>query len=207
MLTVALFLLPFNWIAFMSGARDWGVLAVFGLVVGIFDLMLLGALLRAGYLLVRYARYGASTIRFRRFPFFLGDTLEVTLPRTERVAALGRLTATLRCVQERYHVHGSGRSRRSVVVCYELYGETRVVGATPGNRGRRREAAEISISFALPAGDYGTRLGERPPRYWQLELTAEVPGVDYAASFLVPVYERHGVRETGVAPSGRRSGQ
>ena len=35
---------------------------------------------------------------------------------------------------------------------------------------------------------YSTGLGERPPRYWELEIEGNAPGVDYKAGFLVPVY-------------------
>ena len=48
--------------------------------------------------------------------------------------------------------------------------------------------AEIPISIRLPEGDYASRLLESPRRYWELEVKAETPGIDYAARFLIPVY-------------------
>jgi hypothetical protein len=56
------------------------------------------------------------------------------------------------------------------------------------------EAGGLSLHFALPeakteSGSLATRLSERPATYWKLDVTASVPGVDYAADFLIPVYE------------------
>jgi hypothetical protein len=44
------------------------------------------------------------------------------------------------------------------------------------------------VRFPIPPDAPTTELGARPPRYWELELSAEVPGVDFGARFLVPVY-------------------
>ena len=45
------------------------------------------------------------------------------------------------------------------------------------------------VSFDVPVDGRVTALGERPARYWELAVNSEdVPGVDYSASFYVPVY-------------------
>ena len=49
---------------------------------------------------------------------------------------------------------------------------------------------QISIGFPLPTGDYGTALCQEWPRYWELAIRADTPGVDYEALFLLPVYGR-----------------
>ena len=53
-------------------------------------------------------------------------------------------------------------------------------------------ALGASLSFRLPDASRAppTSLGARPPVYRELEVKAEVPGVDYGAVFLVPVYGR-----------------
>ena len=49
--------------------------------------------------------------------------------------------------------------------------------------------AEVPISFDLPADpELANRLGEAPVRYWELVVEAEEPGVDFATSFVLPVY-------------------
>jgi hypothetical protein len=49
----------------------------------------------------------------------------------------------------------------------------------------------LPITFNLPTGDLGTKISEcSTPRYWELEIHADTPGVDFNARFLVPVYTR-----------------
>ena len=47
----------------------------------------------------------------------------------------------------------------------------------------------------VPPDAPGTSLVMRPPRYWELEVNAAMPGVDYRAVFLVPVYAGWGKGE------------
>ena len=48
----------------------------------------------------------------------------------------------------------------------------------------------LELRFDLPSHVPGCALSERPPRYWELEVTGQAPGIDYGGSFLVPVYVR-----------------
>ena len=48
---------------------------------------------------------------------------------------------------------------------------------------------EVAIAFDLPDEPlWANRLGELPIRYWELAVDAEAPGVDFATSFVLPVY-------------------
>ena len=52
-------------------------------------------------------------------------------------------------------------------------------------------APSFDFVFPLPDDVPGTRLSERPARYWELDVSSgEVAGPDFEATFLVPVYER-----------------
>ena len=73
----------------------------------------------------------------------------------------------------------SGKNRSYVVVAYEVWSATQMADFQRG---------EYVWRFEVPDGLPGTALSERPPRYWELELTIATPGVDYAGTFLVPVY-------------------
>jgi hypothetical protein len=102
---------------------------------------------------------------------------------------MGERKATLRCVKERYEARETCEDRTSAVVGYEVYRDTKSVGVPVGGVGR---ALGTDLSFPLPGVSLAppTSLGERPPVYWELEVKAEASGVDYAATFLVPVYAR-----------------
>ncbi len=174
-----LFLAPFHWIGWFSPERP----LPFRLLPLLFDLVALGVLWQAGVLVARRRRYGATSLRFGRFPFFAGSDVRVALPRTGQLTFLARLTATLRCIQERYEQRGSGENRSTKVVYYELW--SRTIEVEPSRRG------EFEMTFALPPDVPATELSARPARFWELELASgEVVGADYAATFLVPVYGR-----------------
>ena len=178
----AILLAPFNWLSFFSGADVGGLKPV----TAIFDLMMIGVGAWAAYLVARRRKYGVGMLRFRRFPFTTGDEVEVMLARVGPLASLDALEATLRCVQERYETTRRSGKRESRVVCYEVWSETR---RSEQGDGRRSTERDFTWRFTVPESVPGTTLSERPPTYWELEVKAEMPGVDYRATFLVPVYE------------------
>jgi hypothetical protein len=59
-----------------------------------------------------------------------------------------------------------------------------------GRAAGRLRGGDLPVSFKLPEGEFGTRLSEAPARYWELEVKADTPGLDFGALFLLPVYER-----------------
>jgi hypothetical protein len=170
----ALFLAPFNWWAFVSSHGNLFVVAV----VSLFDLVNLLILGQGAYLLIRHLKYGASTLVFRRFPFFLGDTVDADFRTPADVRQLKRLVFTLRCIREQVDAEAKGSGLNLAV--YEVWKEERIV---------EPPAREIPVSFRLPVeAHFSTELPIVTPRYWELEVTGEAPGVDFGARFLVPVY-------------------
>jgi hypothetical protein len=152
-------------------------------VLGILALSVPAAVGRGAYLAARRARHGRAELRFRRFPFFLGEALEVELVRPPGGPALGRIAATLRCVQETY-VHRPAGGRGQPMLDLDVLHEQRAE-AEGGPGGRLR----LPLRFQLPDDPrLSTSLAENPPRYWEVAVTSAIPGVDFGATFLVPVY-------------------
>ncbi len=101
-------------------------------------------------------------------------------------------------MQEAFELQG----KSNTVVCYSVFEEAR--SFQPGSLDfgvgeparffqlfRKADArATLDLFFQLPAEDLGTALSASPPRYWELEVKAETAGVDYAATFLLPVYPK-----------------
>jgi hypothetical protein len=118
----------------------------------------------------------------------------VTLVRRGATAPLPGLHARLTCVEERW---GRPVAERRTTMKRQLdrcdgWSETRPVRGTFG--------ATIPIRFDLPPpgpGASGTVLSAELPRYWELELWAELPGLDFQAVFLLPIYQRPGHRPPG----------
>jgi hypothetical protein len=172
---LAIFLVPFNWCAFFSG--DTNVLLA--AIVAFFDLITLLIIGKGTYLLIRFLKFGSSTLVFRRFPFFLGDTLEADFRTSADVRSLKSLVFTLRCIREQVDAQAAGSGLNLAV--FEVWKDVRVVEPPAG---------EIPVSVRLPAEThFSTELQTQTPRYWELEVTGEAPGVDFGARFLVPVYE------------------
>jgi hypothetical protein len=173
---LAVFLVPFNFWAFLSGE---GPLPV-KLFVGLFDLILLLVVGHAGYRLGQLLKYGKSRLSFPRFPFFLGERLHVVFSPNR----FAQLRFTLRHVEERFEQHGHGRNRTTSLVCYELYRDERT--AEPGAL-----EPEVRVAFDLPAEPHlSNRLDAPPIRYWELLVEADEPGLDFATTFVLPVYAR-----------------
>lgn len=176
----------------LLGDVEGSGLLVLGAVLGLLMAVALGLIARGVHLVLRRARHGLAELRFARFPFLLGEPLEVALVREPDGPRLEGLTATLTCVVERWVDHGED-------------GDAGDTGRSGPRRSRRREevwrverpvawahGGRIPIRIDLPApggAAVGTALSEDPPRYWELSLHADLPGVDFGATFLVPVYE------------------
>jgi hypothetical protein len=176
---LAIFLAPFHFWAFRAGG---GPIVI--LVVLLFDAIGVGLVASGFYRLGQAARYGTSRLRFETFPFFLGSGFSARLLCRHSLSRFSNLTATLRYVVERSETRGSGKNRSRQNVAYRHYADDLVfpAGSLPDG------ARELELSFRLPEGDYPTRLADAGPRYWEIAVTGVAPGIDYAATFLIPVY-------------------
>ncbi|HEY5720647.1 MAG TPA: hypothetical protein VIW02_09720, partial [Gammaproteobacteria bacterium] len=187
-LVLSLFLLPVNALVLTTphaGLMVWVVALVFDGVL----------LLAAGgtvYTFLQAQKYGRIRLAFERFPFAPGEALEVRLA-TGRLATL---TATLRYVNE-YPESSGGRSRTRRTRSFAYHEETRQVATLAGAR-------EVPLRFQLPdEPEWVTRLTSDRfgAWYWELEVVAEQPGIDYRATFPLPVYAQgHRVRHDATQP-------
>jgi hypothetical protein len=177
-------LVPLTWFALEEGAHPFLRVVTVG-----FYALLAVALVKGAIDAARQRAHRDTRLRLATFPYRLGETGVadlVGLPPT-----LASLTATLRCVEERYE-----RDRDSQrVACYQVYADSRAFTAAE-LRGRRA----LRLTFPLPAAGPETRLRERPPTYWTLEVAGPAPGLDLAATFLLPVYAPAGAERAPDRP-------
>ena len=179
-LFLTLFLSMFNWWAFFS---EEGPLPV-KLFVGLFDLIDLLVLWGAIYGLFQYFKYGKSRFHFARFPFRPGNSVEGGIEAGRALTAAPSMSLTLRYIEEVMEVTRSGSKTTTTQVLYLLHEIKQELSAAQFANADNG----IPISIRLPAGQFSNRLIESPRRYWELEVKAETPGIDYAARFLLPVY-------------------
>jgi hypothetical protein len=121
-------------------------------------------------------KYGASICHIDRMPIVPGRTFHGELETRVREAPPSGFDLRITCVRR----VSSGKSTNETI----LWEESQKVLATPSYEG-----AHVPFSFAIPADaePMQTALGSARIA-WRLQVSAEVPGVDYSANFDLPVF-------------------
>lgn len=194
-LFMSVFLSMFNWWAFFS---DDGPLMV-KVIVGLFDLILLWVWWHAFSTLLHAVKFGRTRLVFPEFPVHPGQWLKAVVELPPSLTGMESAEMTLRCIREFWETRGTGRNRSKSIVHEQIWAESQQwsgyeLGAWPG---------KIQTTFILPADAPGTCLSEEIPIFWELEVRAEVPGVDLTQRYLVPVYRGP---DRGNATSGAPAG-
>lgn len=178
---MVLFLIPFNWWAWVSDESVFMVKAI----VSLFDFITLTLLCAGVYRLFVGLKYGRSRLRFDSFPFFMGEKVAVTLLAAERLRDFRAITATLTCCEQRETRDSDGKTSTTEFTLWQeksefKAGELILAGSL------------LPLSLRLPPGEPAkpTDLSSYLKVYWKLELIADTPGLDFSAVFPLPVYRR-----------------
>jgi len=144
-----------------------------------------GALLAtwAVYAVLQWRKFGNSTFEMHSNPGVLGGYLEGRIHTNIRTRPEGGYRLTLNCT--RLETSGSGKNRSSTTRV--LWQDTVVL---PGNHVLAGpHGAAIPVRFGIPydAGPETDPEGSETIK-WQLEVAAELPGVDFSTHFDVPVF-------------------
>jgi hypothetical protein len=91
----------------------------------------------------------------------------------------------LRCVEEWTETTGRGDDRSITLIHEQLWAAARstegLVDIRPGGR--------LSLSYDVPETVPGSYLsGEPRVTFWELDICATAPGVDFQERYLVPIY-------------------
>jgi len=174
-----LILVPLHW-AFLVKIN--GVARVIpALVLGFFDVLLLVIVGQIVLTLVRRLKFGATRVEFLRFPYSPDRPVELRFQGGSGLTTAPFLKARLACFVE-LMVREKGRDNSSHLmheVLWEASGEFPIGPDGTAN-----------LRFEIPDDAHGTCLSHDIPIYWELDLSAAVPGADYKDSFLIPIYRR-----------------
>ncbi|MCW5551006.1 MAG: hypothetical protein KIS67_02450 [Verrucomicrobiae bacterium] len=176
---VTLFLSIFNYWGFWTQA-PWMVKAI----VILFDLILLAVWWQALLLLGRAIKFGGSRIEFAEFPFRLTKPVVVRWQPATGIARARRGSFTLRCVEEWFESHGSGKNRSTRMVHEQKWSGTWFLD----REHTFQPQEDIELRFEPGADALPTHLHAARPVFWELEVKLDLPGLDFEETYLVPVY-------------------
>ncbi len=165
--------LPSAVLAVRSAIREHNHLALIGLL---FPLAGIGLLVWAIRATARYRRFGVSTLELTTVPAPVGHALDGLVRTPMGLRPPEGFHLTLSCI--RRVTSGSGRNRSTSETV--LWQEERRVPPT---------GVGVPVAFPIPADAVPSDPGRGGDRVlWRLDVSGEVPGVDYAVSFEVPVF-------------------
>lgn len=140
-------------------------------------LLLLGWAIRAA---VRWLKYGESTFELAEVPGVIGGQLGGVIHTQINIDPEDGFHLTLACLH--LVTTGSGKNRSTTEKT--LWQDEKVMARELMDQDTTRSA--IPVLFAIPFDCLPTNPKSR--RFWRLTVEARVPGVDYKASFEVPVF-------------------
>ncbi len=147
-----------------------------GWLVLLFPAVGIGLLMWAVRATLRFRRYGVSRLELATLPAVVGHSLEGVVRTPSDLRPPSGFRVVLSGI--RRVTTGSGRDRSTSETVF--WQEERTVASG---------GAGVPVAFAIPADVAPTdpqRGGDRT--LWRLHISADTPGVDYAATFEVPVF-------------------
>jgi hypothetical protein len=174
-----LFLSLFNWWAF--GDRGPAVVKVVTLV---FDGLVLLLWWQAGRKIGGAFKFGRSRLLFTRFPYPLTEPVVLRWQAPDAVQQIRKGSFRLRCVQESVVTAGSGKQRSTQVAQDELWSATWHL-EQPRNLPLKDT---VELRYEIPPDAWSTQWCADRPIFWELEVKLDLPGLDFAESYFVPIY-------------------
>jgi hypothetical protein len=165
-----------------SRVRVRGKVLGFFLLVGIGGIFLL---VRAIYRTLQRLKYGRASLQLERVPLVPGQECSVVMQVPEHIVEPDGVVFHLHCAQTDTAVRWHKGSASLHTVTHDVYSYRQTVRRDLSVCGRSR----IPLRFAIPA-DQPANLDEgNPTRQWKLTVSAETPGIDFAAEFDLPVLD------------------
>lgn len=175
-----------NWAVFANDAPLFVKLGI-----GVFDLILVLVVWTAALRIGRTIRFGGSRVLFTRFPYRLGEPVEIDWQPPVGLGRAEKGAFTLRCVRE--FRTSLGNNSRKHLAHERIWASVWELGEAM----YFNPAQPVRLAFEAPEDLPSTRLHASDPIFWELEVKLERPGLDFVERYLVPVYERAEVGSTG----------
>lgn len=163
----------------------YGPIELLRILLGMLPLMILGFLIVELRKVIRWNKFGFSTVTLDTFPVFLGDSLSGTIQTGKAIPAEGPYHIQLKCDKTYWQKSGKTNSEVTTTLWesgWMDYEDT-----------ERRSAGRSVIPFEIPLPndpELTTRNEGDLKHVWKLCAKASAPGVDYHTEIDVPVYAR-----------------
>jgi hypothetical protein len=188
---ITVFLSMFNWWAFGAG----GPLMV-KIITGLFDLMALGMWGQTGWKLIGALKFGRSRVGFARFPYSTSEPVILRWHSAQGISQVRKGSFTLRCVKEWMEVTGNGKNQNRTLVHEELWSAKWLL-----EQPRNLQLNEVvELRYDLPEDALPTQFSADMPVFWELEVKLDLPGPDFCATYLVPIYCLRGALAAQTVP-------
>lgn len=177
---LTLFFSIFNWMILAD--KNSGIVAKS--VIGLFDLAALWLWVVSGWKFLKAVKFGKSRLEFAGFPYRREKPILLRWLAPPGVTQIGKGTFTLRSVVEWFEQQGSGENASSILVHEEQWSGTwfldHAMRITVGDG--------VELRCELPHDSKSTELSADMPVFWELEVNLDLPGLDFAETYLVPIY-------------------
>jgi hypothetical protein len=156
------------------------------LVALLFPVVGVGLIVAAVRATMRQRKFGLSSLELSTRPGVVGHGIAGTVRIASELLPADGFTATLTCVNLRTTGSGDDRSTNESIRWQE---EQRVSGQRSAAGAGQGLVTAVSVRFRLPSDVLPTDEANRNDRIvWRLQVAAGMPGVDYTATFEVPVF-------------------
>jgi len=162
------------------------------LLVLLFPLVGMGILFMAVRATIEFVRFGTSVFEPATLPGVIGGHLVGVIYTKVRTLPAEGFDVRLRCINAVTTGTGKSRSTTETVRWEDQETIARPVGD------QNTDGAAVPVSFVIPYDCPQSSDTDSDNRIlWRLSVTAQVPGVDYSATFEVPVFRTADSREGG----------
>jgi hypothetical protein len=167
--------------AVLAIPTEWGKGNRAILVALLFPVAGIGLATAAARATLRRRKFGRSVLELHTLPGVIGGTLSGAIEIPAKVRTTTGFRLRLACIERKTSGSGKNRSTHERILWEE---EIQIVKDFLDHE---RDRTGLPVFFQLPH-DQPETLDGNPAILWRLEVSADVPGVDYAARFEVPVF-------------------
>ena len=129
----------------------------------------------------QWKKFGASELQLSEMPAYLGRTIRGNLHIPAELTQQDECKVVVECVHKYTSGSGDNRSTRENI----LWQDQQRIKVNAASFDGHTVPVEFKLPNDKPISDWSNSSSEH---FWRVRAEAQLPGVDYAASFIIPVF-------------------